>query len=254
VNVVKAGANLGIRSVKFTGGEPLMREDLEEILAKLPPNLDVSLTTNGIFLAERAHALAEAGLDRVNVSLDSLRPETYSRITGGSEEDLKRVLEGIDAAIQAGLTPVKVNVVVLKENEDEIWDLIDFAREKGVILQLIELLNLNNRNLGGDLVKIEQELEAQADRIVTRDMHRRRKYFLRGGEVEVEVVRPIDNTEFCEHCNRLRVTSDGKFKPCLLRNDNLVDIDSLDPEDIKRLLEEATARRKPYFVKSSQEE
>lgn len=249
VQVVKAGADLGIKSVKFTGGEPLMRSDLEDILNELPGHLDLSLTTNGTLLAGRATSLAEAGLDRLNVSLDALNPRIYSEITGGTKKDLNRVVEGIRSARDAGLTPIKLNMVVLRENQDEVDELIEFAREEGAILQLIELLDLEGKGLGGDLVDIEKDLERRSDRIVTRDMHRRRKYFLDGAEVEV--VRPIDNTEFCANCTRLRVTSDGKLKPCLLRNDNLVEMGAADFEETKRLLREATACRKPYFLKSS---
>lgn len=249
VQVVKAGTDLGIKSVKFTGGEPLMRSDLEDILNELPGHLDLSLTTNGTLLAGRATSLAEAGLDRLNVSLDALNPRIYSEITGGTKKDLNRVVEGIRSARDAGLTPIKLNMVVLRENQDEVDELIEFAREEGAILQLIELLDLEGKGLGGDLVDIEKDLERRSDRIVTRDMHRRRKYFLDGAEVEV--VRPIDNTEFCANCTRLRVTSDGKLKPCLLRNDNLVEMGAADFEETKRLLREATACRKPYFLKSS---
>jgi len=249
VRVVKAGADLGIGSVKFTGGEPLMRSDLEDILNELPCHLDISLTTNGTLLAGRAASLAEAGLDRLNVSLDALNPGIYSEITGGTKKDLDRVVEGIRSARDAGLTPIKLNMVVLRENQDGVDELIEFAKEEGAILQLIELLDLEGRGLGGDLLGIEKDLERRSDRIVTRDMHRRRKYFLDGAEVEV--VRPIDNTEFCANCTRLRVTSDGKLKPCLLRNDNLVEMDSADFEETKRLLRVATACRKPYFLKNS---
>ncbi len=249
VQVVKAGADLGIKSVKFTGGEPLMRSDLEDILNELPGHLSLSLTTNGTLLAGRASSLAEAGLDRLNVSLDTLNPRIYSEITGGTKKDLDRVMEGIRSARDAGLTPIKLNMVVLRENQDEVDELIEFAKEEGAILQLIELLDLEGIGLGGDLLNIEKDLERRSDRIVTRHMHRRRKYFLDGAEVEV--VRPIDNTEFCANCTRLRVTSDGKLKPCLLRNDNLVEIGSADFEETKLLLREATARRKPYFLKSS---
>lgn len=245
--VARAAAELGVRYIKFTGGEPLMRKDLEEIIASMPEDLDVSLTTNGICLAERAKSLADAGLDRVNVSLDSLNPETYRRITGCKEGDLQKVIAGIDAARAAGLTPVKLNVVVLKENETEIPQLIEFSREKGLILQLIELLDLKNLGVSGDIERIEHELATKADRIQTRQMHRRRKYFLNGAEVEV--VRPMDNTEFCANCTRLRVTSDGKIKPCLLRSDNLIEIDSCDRERIKELLKAANERREPYFIK-----
>jgi len=243
--VISAGADLGIRKVKLTGGEPLLRDDLESILLRLPEGVEVSLTTNGILLAERAESLAAAGLARVNVSLDSLRPAVFSGITGGTAADHRRVLEGIDAALGAGLVPVKVNMVVLKENEEEVWDMVEFARDRSVVLQLIELLDQPGRGVGGDLSGIEAALEARAEDVVTRDMQRRRKYFISGAEVEV--VRPMDNTEFCAHCNRLRVTSDGKLKPCLLRNDNLVDLAGADLEEMKRRIERAVLLRSPYF-------
>lgn len=247
VSIARAAAALGVRSLKFTGGEPLLRPGLAGLIARMPQELDISLTTNGIFLAEQAGPLAEAGLDRVNVSLDSLRPVVYRAITAGREGDLERVLAGIDAAKAAGLAPIKLNVVVLKENEAEIDDLIDFCREKGLILQLIELLDLCHQGISGDIDGIERRLAAQAERVRTRQMHRRKKYFLEGAEVEV--VRPMDNTEFCANCTRLRVTSDGKIKPCLLRSDNLVDIGTCDCERIMGLLQEANARREPYFGK-----
>lgn len=247
VSVAWAAAALGVRSLKFTGGEPLLRHGLAGLIARMPQELDISLTTNGIFLAELARPLAQAGLDRVNVSLDSLRPEVYRAITGGREGDLEKVLAGINAAKAAGLVPIKLNVVVLKENEAEIDDLIDFCREKGLILQLIELLDLCHLGLSGDIDAIERQLAGRAERVRTREMHRRKKYFLEGAEVEV--VRPMDNTEFCANCTRLRVTSDGKIKPCLLRSDNLVDIGTCDCERIMGLLQEANKRREPYFRK-----
>jgi GTP 3',8-cyclase len=251
VNVARAAAELGVRSLKFTGGEPLLRKDLADLISQMPQDLDISLTTNGVFLADQAESLARAGLDRVNVSLDSLNPEKYCAITGGTVGDLEKVLAGIDAAKEAGLLPIKLNVVVLKENESEIPELIDYSRRKGVILQLIELLDLENLGISGDIEGIERSLAAQADSIRTREMHRRRKYFLDGAEVEV--VRPMDNTEFCANCTRLRVTSDGKIKPCLLRSDNLIEIDTCDTEKIKELLRMANARREPYFGTKPQE-
>ena len=245
VGVARAAAALGVRSLKLTGGEPLLRQSLAGLVAQMPPTLKISLTTNGIYLAEQAEELAQAGLDRVNVSLDSLKPEVYRNITGGREGDLERVLQGLDAAAEAGLLPIKLNVVVLKQNEAEIPAIIDFCREKGLIAQLIQLLDLDHKGLAGDIDAIEARLAAQADSIRTREMHRRKKYLLDGAEVEI--VRPMDNTEFCANCNRLRVTSDGKIKPCLLRSDNLVAIDSCDCGRIGELLQEANARREPYF-------
>jgi GTP 3',8-cyclase len=246
-NVAKAAAELGMRSIKFTGGEPLMRLDLEDLISEMPASLDLSLTTNGIFLANRAKSLADAGLDRINISLDSLSPEIYQSITGCKNGDLDRVFQGIDAAKNAGLQPIKLNVVVLKQNELEIPKLIEFSKSKGLILQLIELMDLKGLRISGDIERIESKLQASADRVITRDMHRRKKYFLDGAEVEV--VRPMDNTEFCANCTRLRVTSDGKLKPCLLRNDNLIEINSCDCEKIKELLKAANERREPYFGK-----
>jgi cyclic pyranopterin phosphate synthase len=247
VSIAKAAAELGMRSVKFTGGEPLLRKDLDLIVARIPQSLDISITTNGILLAERAEALARAGLDRVNVSLDSLQPNRYCQITGGSPGDLEKVLAGIDASREADLLPIKLNFVVLKRNESEVPEMIDFCRRRGLILQLIELLDIQGQGISGDIEGIERSLAAQADSILTREMHRRKKYFLDGAEVEV--VRPMDNTEFCSHCTRLRVTSNGKIKPCLLRSDNLIKIDSCDPERIKELLQVANASREPYFGK-----
>lgn len=247
-SVARAAAKLGVRSIKFTGGEPLLRHDLAGLIREMPQELNISLTTNGILLAEQAGPLAKAGLDRVNVSLDSLNPETYMAITGGREGDLEKVLAGIDAALDAGLTPIKLNIVVLKENEAEIPALIDFCRKKGLIAQLIQLLDLRHQGISGDIDAIERRLAEQADSVHTREMHRRRKYFIDGAEVEI--VRPMDNTEFCANCTRLRVTSDGKIKPCLLRSDNLVEIGTCDCERIKELLQEANLRREPYFGKS----
>jgi GTP 3',8-cyclase len=248
VSVAKAAADLGMRSIKFTGGEPLMRSDLEDIIRQMPNGLDLSLTTNGILLADRAKSLADAGLDRLNISLDSINPGVYRSITKCKDGDFDRVIKGIDAAKNVGLEPIKLNVVVLRQNEHEISHLIDFSRSRGLILQLIELMDLKGLGIAGNIEKIEVGLQDGADRVITREMHRRKKYFLDGAEVEV--VRPMDNTEFCAHCTRLRVTSDGRIKPCLLRNDNLVEIRSCDSEEIKELLQLANERREPYFGKN----
>jgi cyclic pyranopterin phosphate synthase len=158
---------------------------------------------------------------------------------------MDRVITGIDAAKNAGLEPIKLNVVVLRQNELAIPQLIEFSRSRGLILQLIELMDIKGTGISGEIEKIEAWLQDSADRVTTREMHRRKKYFLDGAEVEV--VRPMDNTEFCKHCTRLRITSDGKIKPCLLRNDNLVEIGTCDCEKIKELLQLANERREPYF-------
>jgi cyclic pyranopterin phosphate synthase len=251
-NIIKEAAKFGVRKVKFSGGEPLFRKDFEDILACLPPLKEVSATTNGVLLEKRAKTLKAAGLDRVNVSLDTLDPEKYGRITGAPPGTLEKVIIGIDSAVEAGLTPVKLNMVLLKGiNENEIDAMMDFIRPyKGkVILQLIELMNIDPElsKYTIDSKALEKSLEERASEVRVRHLHHRKKYVIDG--VEVEFVRPMDNSEFCAHCSRLRVTADGKFKPCLLVHDNLVDLSGArSPEEIEKLLRLAVSRRKPYYT------
>lgn len=244
-NIVKASKTFGINRVKFSGGEPLMRDDFENIIQALPELRDISATTNGVYLASRAQSLAESGLSRINISLPSLSPEKYRRVTGG---DVIKVLAGIDAAVEC-LTPVKLNMVLLKGiNDTEIKKMMDFTRryDGKVILQLIELMDFQKTaRYKVDINKVEQFLESKASDIKERAMHKRKKYCIDG--VEVELVRPIDNSQFCANCNRLRITSDGKLKPCLFRNDNLVDVNNKEPEEIVELLKLAMDKREPFY-------
>ncbi|MEA1869486.1 MAG: GTP 3',8-cyclase MoaA [Euryarchaeota archaeon] len=245
--LVRAALAHGVEKIKFTGGEPLCRSDFVDIVAELPALREVSVTTNGTLLSKYAYDLAEAGLHRVNISLDTLHPDRYQRITGGSSDALDSVLDGVYAAVDAGLTPVKLNMVLLSGiNDDEIWDLIDFARtNQDVILQIIELMDFTGICETVDMGAVEDALRARASEIITRQMHRRRKYMIDGAEVEL--VRPIDNSVFCANCNRLRVTSDGKLKGCLLSNDNLISISGASEEEMHKLLERSVAMRKPYY-------
>jgi len=243
--ILRVAAKFEIRSVKFTGGEPLLRPDLLEIIRSVPAGMESSLTTNGTLLADLAFRLKEAGLRRVNVSIDSLNPETFKKITGS--DLLSDVLEGISAAIDAGLTPVKLNMVVLEGvNDTEIDDLLAYVRgNRNLVLQLIELMHFNDCTYHGDLHGLEDALASRSKQIITRRMHHRKKYCLDGAEVEV--VRPLHNTEFCAFCNRLRVTSDGKLKPCLLRTDNHVDIRGTSGAELEALFHKAVALREPFF-------
>jgi cyclic pyranopterin phosphate synthase len=202
--VLRVAAGFGIRSVKFTGGEPLLRPDLIEIVKSVPAGMESSLTTNGTLLAGLAADLKQAGLRRVNVSIDSLDPATYRKIAG--TDRLSDVLEGIDAALATGLTPVKLNMVVLKGiNDHEVDDFLKYVRgNRDLVLQLIELMNFNDCDHHGDLNGLETSLASRSKQIITRRMHHRKKYCLDGAEVEV--VRPLHNTEFCAFCNRLRLT------------------------------------------------
>jgi cyclic pyranopterin phosphate synthase len=247
--IARIAAKHGVDKIKFSGGEPLLRTDFEDILRALPPLRDVSVTTNGTLLAPRAESLKASGLDRVNVSLDSLSRDSFNFITKCPDGYFERVLDGISVALDVGLTPVKINMVYLKDiNENEIDRMIDFVRGKPLILQLIELMNFKGAfKYHADIAAFEQRLKAKADKFVCREMHRRTKYYLKGAEVEV--VRPIDNSEFCMNCNRLRVTSDCKLKPCLLRNDNLVDVRGMTDEQLEEAMKRTVSIREPFFKK-----
>lgn len=253
-NIVRVAAGFGVNRLKLSGGEPLLRRDLEDILASLPPLKDVSMTTNGVFLKERAQSLRDAGLNRVNVSLDSLNEGNYRNITKCKDGIFGKVIDGIHAAVDAGLTPVKLNMVLLKGvNEYELEDMLSFAREfhGDVILQLIQLMDFRDvACYHVDVDEIEKELELKAGCVEVRELHRRKKYLIDGAEVEF--VKPVDNTEFCANCNRLRVTADGKLRPCLLINDNLVDVSQASIEAMPDLFRLAVGRRVPFYRKQKE--
>jgi cyclic pyranopterin phosphate synthase len=217
--ILRAASLVGISHLKITGGEPLLREDLCEIIA-FASSLsfsDISLTTNGILLAGIAHRLRRAGLSRLNIGCDSLS----SSIPGKSRD---AILPGLIAARDAGFEDVKVNMVVLRGvNDSEIEKMIDFAREHKVILQLIELIPTSDdyyREYYVSLVPVEEHLKSIAKTSRIRELQGRRQYDLDG--VTVEIVRPFHEM-FCEKCTKIRVTSSGMIKPCLMRSDNLVE-------------------------------
>jgi len=243
--ILRVAAKFEIRSVKFTGGEPLLRPDIIDIVRSVPPTMESSLTTNGIFLAKYAHDLKAAGMKRVNVSIDSINRETYKKITGS--DLLDDVLEGMQAALDAGLTPIKINMVVLEGiNDHEIDDFLGYIRgNRNLVLQLIELMDFNACEHHSKLDGLEDSLATRSRQIITRRMHHRKKYCLDGAEVEV--VRPRHNSEFCAFCNRLRVTSDGKLKPCLLRTDNHVDIRGKRGAELEELFRKAVSLREPFY-------
>jgi cyclic pyranopterin phosphate synthase len=256
VLITKTAINLGIARVKLTGGEPLMRKDIREIVAGIAAVAglkDLSLTTNGLLLSNIAKELHDAGLNRINISLPSLNPETYNKLTGGKLED---TLAGVKAAVEAGFCPVKLNMVILKGvNVNDIPAMIEYAAKTGVILQLIELdpVNVSNSYYSTHHRSLDEQEEMLRQKAVTIEkrhlMHNRLIYHL--PNVAVEVVHPIENTDFCMHCTRMRVTSDGKLKPCLMRNDNLTDIltpirQGASDEELKQLFVKANQLREPY--------
>jgi cyclic pyranopterin phosphate synthase len=257
VRITRIAISLGISRVKLTGGEPLLRKEIVEIvggISGLEGLTDLSMTTNGAYLKGLAKDLKAAGLNRVNVSLPTLDPNVYDTVMGGNIQD---AVDGVKAAVEAGLHPVKVNMLVLKNvNDGEIDKMIQFVSETGTILQLIELepINLSReyyQRYHLDLGEIAQKLERLAlETRVRKYMQKRRIYFL--PKTKVEVIRPIENTEFCANCTRMRVTSDGKLKPCLMRADNLVDIltpmrNGADDKKLTDTFLEAIKRREPYY-------
>ena len=257
VRTVRIAISLGISRVKLTGGEPLLRKEIVKIvqgIKELEGLTDLSMTTNGTYMKGLAKDLKKAGLSRVNISLPTLNPDVYNNIMGGN---LQEALEGVKAAVETGMQPVKLNMLVLKNvNDDELDNMIKFAAQTGTILQLIELepINLSNKYYERhhlSLDKIEQKLETLASETrVRKFMQKRRVYVL--PDAKVEVIRPIENTEFCANCTRIRVTSDGKLKPCLMRKDNLVDLltpmrNGADDEKLKETFIEAVKRREPYY-------
>ena len=244
--LVRVAREFDIRSVKFTGGEPLVRSDLEEVVVRTVRHVtDVSLTTNGSMLAGRAEGLRNAGLKRVNVSIDSLDPTAFQSIRHGA---LAPVLRGIEAALRVGLTPVKLNMVVFKPTLPHIPEMIRFvSRNAGLRLQLIqfmpELVGPNDWSV--DIDGVKRWLESRADRVLVREMHHRRIYQF--GGAEVELVDPVYNREFCMNCHRIRVTHLGELKGCLNRNDDLIPTRGLDDRELRDAFRQVVAGRVPFY-------
>lgn len=258
--LVRIGKRLGMDKVKLTGGEPLLRCDVVDIVKAVSDVkvADLAMTTNGSYLNNLATQLVEAGLKRVNVSLPSLKEEVFEKITG--VRLLSNVINGLLVAKDCGLSPIKLNMVLLKGlNDREVWDLMEFARRHEFILQLIELEPVGivdefYKTYHVNLDDVEKWLESRAVKVDERKaMHNRRQYDL--GDLKVEVVKPLNNPDFCMHCTRLRITVDGKLKPCLMRNDNLIDVlgalrGGASDEDLVKLFIKAVEVREPYFKAS----
>jgi cyclic pyranopterin phosphate synthase len=262
IRVSKIFSGVGIVRFKLTGGEPMLRPDIVKIvegIGRLSPR-DFGMTTNATRLYAVADQLKEAGLQRVNISLHSLDREKFKRITG--VDRLKEVLKAVERSVEVGLTPVKLNCVLLRDvNLEEVNDFIDFAssfgREK-VDLQLIELVNEGSASESGfferyfySLSQVESQLKSSAVKSYVRPLQHRPRYLVAKG-IWVELVRPSHNSDFCLNNDRIRVTPDGKFKPCLLRDDNLVDFltplrKGASDAEILNLLFLANQNREPYY-------
>jgi cyclic pyranopterin phosphate synthase len=216
---------LGIREVRFTGGEPLLRRGLAGIIdrtARLRPRPEISLTTNGIGLARTATALREAGLDRLNVSLDTLRPETFRKLA--RRDRLSDVLDGLAAAATAGLTPVKVNAVLMRDlNDDEAVPLLRYCLERGYELRFIEQMPLDAQHgwRRAEMVTADEILAAlRTEFVLTEDDPAQRgsapaeKFLVDGGPRAVGVIASVTKP-FCGTCDRVRLTADGQVRNCL---------------------------------------
>ncbi len=237
VEVSEIFVSLGIEKIRLTGGEPLIRKDVEKLVSKistLKPNLkDLALTTNGHTLKNRASDLVEAGLDRITISLDSLKPENFKRITG--VDKLEMVLEAIEAAKRAKLDPVKINAVIVRNyNDDEIVDFARFARKHDLSMRFIEFMPLDSGHewkremvvSGKEILDTVQEVFPLKKKSETRGTETAWKYgFEDGGSGEIGIIAPVTQM-FCGACSRIRLTADGQIRTCLFstKEHNLRDV------------------------------
>ncbi|MBI3753858.1 MAG: GTP 3',8-cyclase MoaA [Deltaproteobacteria bacterium] len=231
LRIATIAARHGITKLRITGGEPLVRKGIAEFikeLARLPGVEDLSLTTNGVLLKEFASSLKKAGLTRVNVSLDSLRPERFNKITRG--DFLNNVLEGLEEAEMAGLNPVKINCVVIKEfNDDEILDFAELTKKKPYHIRFIEYMPFEagaawDRDKCISSSQIMEKINSLQNLVPLVNLEKRtgpaRRYKFHDAIGEIGFISPVSD-HFCGSCNRLRLTADGKLRTCLFSDDEI---------------------------------
>jgi GTP 3',8-cyclase len=231
IRVVAAACRLGFRKFRLTGGEPCVRKDLVEIAAGISQQEGVGslgVSTNGTRLAKLARPLREAGVNSVNISLDTLDPTRYRRITGG---DITAVLNGIDAAISAGIRRIKLNCVLMRGiNEADIWPLIRFAAGRGLPIRFIELMPLSSTEVLTEqnflsVQEVMDQLNRDDDLLALEDPalgHGPARYYkLSQAGATVGFIGAITAVDFCAGCNKIRLTADGKIRPCLGRHNEL---------------------------------
>lgn len=230
--IVRAAASVGVSAIRLTGGEPLVRRDLHRLvsaIAAIQGIEDIALSTNGLLLEEQLPALRAAGLRRVNVSLDTLRDDRFAAIA--RRPGLDKVLRGIDAAIAAGMRPVKLNCVVMRGvNDDEIADFAELTRDRALVVRFIEVMPVhdNARLQSETYVSSEEILEriaalgARLPAAVDRGNGPARYVAFPGAAGAVGVISPLSH-DYCERCNRVRLTADGRLRLCLF-GDHAVDL------------------------------
>jgi len=253
--VVQAAAELGITKIRLTGGEPLVRADLPNLikmLSQIEGIQELSLTTNGTFLKKYARELKQAGLSRVNVSLDTLKADKFQYITRLGK--LKNVLEGIEAAKKAGFDPVKINTVVMRGiNDDEILDFARMTYKDGWHVRFIELMPFKGVAEFVPSFELQQhisllgKLEPCPDSIRIAGNGPAMCYRLSGAKGTIGFISPLTGTFFCSRCNRMRLTPDGKLRPCLLGEDE-IDLkmplrNNASLEELKQLILKAVASK-----------
>ena len=242
VEIARAAADCGVRKVRLTGGEPLVRRGILDIcrgISAIPGVEELCLTTNGAALPQLAKPLKEAGVDRLNVSLDTLRPDRYAYMTRvGRLED---ALRGLEAAAAAGFAGTKLNVVLMKGfNEDEIPDFVDLARRYPLEVRFIELMPIGE---GGSapFLPAQAVLDACPDLRPAKGSGVARRYRPPGGPGLVGLIEPMSH-RFCGDCDRIRVTADGKLKPCL-HSGQEIPLRGLHGEALRRAIEDGIAAK-----------
>ena len=227
----------GVDGIRLTGGEPLVRARLPLLVEKLAAlGVDLAMTTNGVSLPLLAAELKAAGLTRVNISLDSFKRDRFLELT--RRDDLDRVLAGVDAALEAGFDPVKINCVVMKGiNDDEVLDFAEYGREKGVVVRFIEFMPLDadeiwNNSLVLTQAEILETLQAEYDlEPVERTSAPATRWRYKDGKGEIGVVATVSES-FCDTCDRTRITADGQFRSCLF---------AVDETDVRALLRDGSS-------------
>lgn len=227
--VMRAFAGIGVRRIRLTGGEPLVRKGVTDLawnLARIPSIEDLSMSTNALLLEEHAEALRQAGIRRLNISLDSLRSDRFRRITNGG--DVSKVLRGLEAAKAAGFDPIKLNMLVMKDvNDDEVFDLVDYCLSNGFTLRFIETMPIGPS--GRDAYRNYISLEEIRDRLQNRyelipgvmPGGGPAKYYRVGGtDLHIGFITPLSQ-HFCATCNRVRLAADGTLHMCLGNSHNV---------------------------------
>jgi cyclic pyranopterin phosphate synthase len=232
--LIKGMTKYGLEKVRITGGEPLIRPKLEklvELIKDIPQIKDISLTTNALTLAKHAEKLKKAGLDRLNISLDSLKPNKFKAMTGGNIED---VINGIKRAKEVGFKKIKINVVALKNkgnllmsNEDEILDFIEFAKENDLEIRFIEMMpigfNFSSNNDILTMSSVRKIIEDKFGKLMptfSEGSGAARVFRIPKIDVKVGFISPISQP-FCDNCSKLRLTADGNIKLCLRTDEEI---------------------------------